>query len=123
MSNLSKKVKTAAASQPPAPQKIEGAWRILEMELWDKDFIDMEGPGKILFKKKGSGEMRFGCVQVELDWEFNADAGRAEFTFSGFDEMTEVSGRGWAKADGGKLIGRVFFHQGDNSGFKAKRAP
>ena len=41
----------------------------------------------------------------------------------GTDEGTEVSGRGWAKMEGkGKqMIGQALFHQGDESGFKAKK--
>jgi hypothetical protein len=39
--------------------------------------------------------MRFGAVSLELDWEIN-EAGKAEFTFTGFDEMDETSWKGWA---------------------------
>ena len=35
--------------------------------------------------------------------------------------MTEMTGRGWAKLDD-ELHGMIFFHQGDDSGFVAKRA-
>ena len=35
--------------------------------------------------------------------------------------MTEMTGRGWAKLND-ELHGMIFFHQGDDSGFVAKRA-
>ena len=115
----SKPAKTKLATT--ASQKVEGTWRLTEMELWDTDYIDMEGPGLIVFQKKGRGEMLFGCVHVGLDWRYEKTADRVEFTFTGFDEGTEITGRGWAKVDSDNLDGKIFIHQGDESGFKAER--
>jgi hypothetical protein len=98
---------------------IIGRWRVIEMEQWDKEFIDMVEPGFISFEKGGHGEMRFGAVNLELDWEASDD-GNASFTFAGFDEGDEVTGRGWARASGAKLVGQIKFHQGDKSKFTAK---
>ena len=99
-----------------------GRWRIVEMEQWDQDYVDMASPGHITFKKGGTGQLQFGCVEAELDWRIEADNGRCEFTFAGFDEGDEVSGRGWAKAEGTRLTGRIVFHQGDESGFGATKS-
>ena len=35
----------------------------------------------------------------------------------------QTSGRGWAKVegDGTQMLGQIIFHQGDESGFKAKK--
>jgi hypothetical protein len=44
-----------------------------------------------------------------------------DFTFEGFDEGDEVTGRGWAELNGGKLTGRIAFQQEDESGFVAKK--
>jgi hypothetical protein len=33
-----------------------GRWRIVEMEQWDQDYIDLEVPGYILFEENNSGE-------------------------------------------------------------------
>jgi hypothetical protein len=45
-----------------------------------------------------------------------------EFTWQGSDEGDEVSGRGWAVlADDGSLQGHLYFHLGDDSGFRAIR--
>jgi hypothetical protein len=37
------------------------------------------------------------------------------------DEMDPCTGRGWAVLEGDELHGMIFFHQGDESGFVAKR--
>ena len=98
-----------------------GRWRIVEMELWDLDDVDLDSPARITFMKGGAGQLHFGCVEAELDWRFEADTDRVEFTFSGFDEGTAVTGRGWAKAAGTRLTGRIVFHQGDESAFAAAK--
>jgi hypothetical protein len=45
-----------------------GRWRIVEMDQWDRDYIDMDSPGYMAFKKGGRGQIHFGCVEAELDW-------------------------------------------------------
>lgn len=91
------------------------------MEQWDQEYVDMDSPGYITFKKGGAGQLHFGCVEAELDWRVEADTRRVEFTFAGFDEGDEVTGRGWAVEQGNRLTGRIVFHQGDESGFTAAR--
>jgi hypothetical protein len=44
-----------------------------------------------------------------------------DFTFDQIDEGDRASGRGWAELTGGELHGRIFFHQGDDSAFIARR--
>ncbi len=104
--------------------KYLGKWRILEMEQWDKDFIDLVGEGHITFEKKGRGELQFGAVECDLDCRFEKaqDHERIEFSFVGHDEGDEVSGRGWAVLDGDRLRGRIYFHDGEESGFAAGKA-
>ena len=48
---------TGAAADP-----LTGKWRIVEMALWDNDFVDMIEPAFLTFDDKGSGEFRFGAV-------------------------------------------------------------
>ena len=50
-------------------------------------------------------------------------AGRAfEFSWQGFDEGDDVSGRGWAVLNpDGTLEGHIYFHLGDDSAFQAER--
>jgi len=101
-----------------------GRWRIVEMELWDADAIDLLGPGFIEFDKDLSGRFRFIAVQGWMDCREGERDGRAcvEFTWEGNDESDPASGRGWAAlADNGSLEGRIFFHFGDDSSFRAVR--
>jgi hypothetical protein len=99
-----------------------GRWRIVEMELWDQEFIDLEGPGHITFTRGGGGELHFGAVNVTLDWRLDDKEYRVDFTFEGFDEGDEVSGRGWAEVEARKLTGKIAFHHVDESGFVAQKA-
>ena len=102
-----------------------GRWRIVSMELWDTDAIELVGPGFIEFDPDRTG--RFGFIAVEgwMDCRETTRDGKAcvEFTWAGSDEGDQVSGRGWAiLTDDGTLDGRIFFHLGDDSGFHAVRA-
>ena len=97
-------------------------WRIVEMEQWDQQFVDLVSPGHITFTRDAHGELHFGAVDVRLDWRADATGNRADFSFEGFDEGDEVSGEGWAELNGGKLTGRIAFHLGDESGFVAQKA-
>ena len=103
---------------------ISGKYHIVEMEQWDEDYINMETRGYIQFSTNGTGDFHFGCVRAQIDCNFVERDGNSavEFTFEGSDEMTPMSGRGWAALDGKTLKGHLFFHLGDDSGFVAKRA-
>jgi hypothetical protein len=67
-----------------------GKWRIVETDLWGKDYLDMLEPAFIAFKDDGRGEFRFGCVTAGLDCHYSSAA--ADFTWQGADEMDEASG-------------------------------
>ena len=41
---------------------VTGAWRIVEMDLWDAEAIDLLGPGFIKFGGDRSGRFRFIAV-------------------------------------------------------------
>ena len=46
----------------------------------------------------------------------------AEFSWEGFDDGSPASGRGWAAlGTAGRLVGHIFIHKGDDSGFVAER--
>jgi hypothetical protein len=101
-----------------------GRWRIVSMELWDADAIDLVEPGFVEFSRDGTGQFGFIAVTGWLDCREDSRDGRSrvEFTWEGSDEGDQVSGRGWgALADDGTLDGRIFFHLGDDSGFHAVR--
>jgi hypothetical protein len=100
---------------------IEGKWRITEMDLWDQEAIDLLGPAFIEFKDR-SGQFRFIAVEGRMDCRHGQRKGRPsiDFTWEGNDECDPASGRGWVTLQqDGSLTGHIYFHHGDDSGFKA----
>ena len=100
-----------------------GDWRIAQMELWDRDYLDLEGPAYITFGQDRLGSFQFGAVQGGLDFRVTSDSGAAkvEFSWDGFNDSERSCGRGWAVLDEVRLIGRLYFHNGDDSAFVAER--
>jgi len=89
------------------------------MDLWDTAAIDLVQPGFIAFDGE-EGEMRFIAVKAWLDVHYGTRDGKpvAEFTWEGMDEGDQRSGRGWvAPREEGGLVGHVYFHMANNSGF------
>jgi hypothetical protein len=104
---------------------ITGMWRIVEIDLWDRDAIDLVGPGFIEFGEDRMGRLGFIAVQGQMECRDGERDGLScvEFTWAGSDEGDEVSGRGWAAlVDEASLTGHLYFHLGDDSGFRAVRA-
>lgn len=97
-----------------------GKWRIVWMEQWDQDYVDEEVPGHFTFFARGTGRFQFGHMQAEMDVRHRDD--RADFSWSGVDEMAEVSGRGHAEVKDGELLGRIYIHLGDDSAFRAVKS-
>ena len=104
-------------------KKFIGKWRIIEMDQWDQDFIDAEVQGHITFSNKGIGEFQFGYVHGYIDYRSSKSikGDSIEFSWEGNDEMDPALGRGTATIQNGELEGYIYFHQGDESGFKAVR--
>lgn len=97
-------------------------WRIVWMSGWDQDYVDMDVPGHITFETGRSGSFQFGLVQGQMDSHIDRQHGqRIEFTWHGFDEGDELSGRGRAEIVDGELHGHLFIHLGDDSAFRAIR--
>ena len=93
------------------------------MEMWDEDFIDAEVEGYFEFDQKGSGQFHFGYVHGHMDCSLTTREGEpaSEWTWDGNDEMDPASGRGWATiGPDGSLEGRICFHMGDDSSFRAE---
>jgi hypothetical protein len=89
---------------------INGRWRIVEMELWDADAIDLLGPAFIELCDDDQGSFRFIAVEGWMDTRTVDRGGRPgiEFSWEGNDEMDPASGRGWATlAPDGSLEGRI----------------
>lgn len=101
---------------------LTGRWRIVEMDTWDREAIDLIEPGFIEFAEDGTGEFGFIAVRGWLDCRTCEREGETavEFSWDGDDEGDQVSGRGWAVlVDGASLQGHLFFHMGEDSGFRA----
>ena len=102
-----------------------GPWRIVEMELWDRDYIDLEGPAHITFDSSRMGSFQFGAVRGWIDYRVSSDNSvpKVEFSWEGTNDADATCGRGWATIADDKLVGRLFFHNGDDSAFIAERSP
>jgi hypothetical protein len=98
-----------------------GQWRIVEADLWDRDYLDLVEPASITIRANGHGEIAFGAMQGSLDLEYSPST--VFFTWAGFDEMDEVSGSGSAELlDDGLIEIEFAYHLGDEAILKARRA-
>lgn len=103
-----------------------GTWDIIEMEMWDEDYFNMEVKAYIKIEENGSGEFQFGLVRGFIDGkivQYNEE-NKFEFSWQGNDEMDEVFGSGWIKFRSktkNKFDGEFRFFEGDDSTFIAKR--
>ncbi len=95
-----------------------GTWRIIDMEAWDQDYIDMVMPGYIAFDDTDSGEFHFEAVHGFMDDRIEpyGKAEHLEFSWEGEDEMDPASGRGWAMIRDGHLQGKWSCYDGDDAG-------
>ena len=99
-----------------------GKWHITEMEQWDQDYIDLVVPGYIEIRKNQTGDFQFGVVEGDIDYRLEKidSRERLEFSWMGQSEYDPVGGRGWAVIeDKNTLYGKIYFHMGDESRFKA----
>jgi hypothetical protein len=103
---------------------VAGKWRIVEMELWDRDDLDLVGPAFIEFGADQTGRFAFVAVEASMDYRETPRDGRpaVEFSWEGNDECDPITGRGWAAVTyDGILSGRIYSHLGDDSSFHAAR--
>jgi hypothetical protein len=106
------------------PNPFLGRWRIVEMEQWDRDYIDLVVPGHITFDNDGQGSFQFGTVEGGLDCRIERlnDVERIDFSWEGVSEMDPACGRGWATIRDGELHGRLYIHGSDDSSFRAQKS-
>ncbi|MBU6528746.1 hypothetical protein OGR47_18050 [Methylocystis sp. MJC1] len=94
----------------PANCKIVGRWRIVEADIWDRDYLDLCGPAAIVI----------GAMQATLDIEYGPTS--IAFTWIGFDEMDEVSGGGNAELlEDGSIKVEFDYDSDDEAALKATR--
>ena len=100
--------------------KLVGCWRIVEADIWDRAYLDLCGPAKIIIGATGRGEIAFGAMQATLDVEYGPTS--IAFTWIGFDEMDEVSGEGSAELlEDGSIVIEFEYDGGDAAVLKATR--
>ena len=46
--------------------EFEGTWHIYEMEMWDKDYFNMEVQAYIEINERNLGNFQFGLVSVKI---------------------------------------------------------
>ncbi|MGH7263386.1 MAG: hypothetical protein ACREMB_00835 [Candidatus Rokuibacteriota bacterium] len=118
---MTMRLPSRAKATSAAKTNISGKWRIMKMDLWDREAIDLLGPAFIELEGAG-GQFRFMAVDGWLDCRHGQRNGRSsvDFTWDGNDEGDPASGRGWVNLrKDGSLTGHIYFHQGDDSGFEA----
>lgn len=100
-----------------------GRWRILEMDAWDREYVDLVVPGYIQFETRHSGEFQFGIVSGGIDWRLGMRDGEPalEWCWNGWSETDPSSGRGWSILTGKMLVGHIYIFAADDSGFAAQR--
>jgi hypothetical protein len=102
--------------------QLVGRWRIVEADIWDRDYLDLCGPAAITIGADGRGEIAFGAMQATLDVEYSRSS--IGFTWIDSDEMDEVSGEGTAELlKDGSIEIEFEYHNGDEAVLKAKREP
>ena len=114
--------KSRSASNPE--QALHGEWRITATEVWDRDALDLVQPAFIRFDDR-LGALGMIVVEAGTDCRYRDHDGRpfVVVSFAGDEDGQPCSGRGWATLEvDGKLRGRIFLHQGDDSSFIAERA-
>ena len=76
------------AKVPAFAKDFAGRWRIVEMDVWDNDFLDEVEEAHITFQAGSDGEIAFGALKGFLDVRYGSRDGSAcaEFSWEGHDE-------------------------------------
>jgi len=101
-----------------------GTWHIYEMEMWDKDYFNMEVQAYIKIDSNNHGDFKFGLVSGDIDGKVvnYTDEKKFEFTWKGYDECDPAYGSGWIKINKkGLLEGEFTIYDGDSSLFCARK--
>jgi len=104
----------------PAACELIGRWRIVEADLWDRDYLDLVEPAYFQIGNHGWAEFAFGAVKATAELE----DGRCIvfFRWSGFDEGDEISGHGSAELqDDGSIEIELSFDHGDDAVLTRRR--
>ncbi len=101
--------------------RVIGRWRIVEADIWERDYLDLVEPATMVIGAEGHGEIAFGALQAGLDLAYARSD--VAFTFVGSDEMDEVRGSGSAEMlEDGTLEIELDFDHGNAAILRAERA-
>lgn len=114
-----KKLNGIKAHSKGSPMDINGKYEIIEMELWDKKDIDLVKEGYINISGT-KGEFHFICVEGQMNVR-NVAKNNFKFSWNGRDEENPAKGFGDFIYKNAMLIGRIYFHDGDDSLFIARK--
>ncbi len=104
----------------PMDCRLVGRWRIVEADLWDRDYLDLVVPATMTIGADGHGEIAYGAMQASLELEYSRSM--VFFTGAGFDEGDEITGSGSAELnDDGTIEVAFAYHLGDEAVLKAER--
>jgi len=103
----------------PVKCRLIGRWRIVEADLWDREYLDLCGAATLTITVEG-GEIAFGALEAGLEVEYARDS--IGFRWFGSDEGDQVDGEGTAELlDDGTIEIEFAFRNGDEAVLKAKR--
>ncbi len=77
---------------PAKSKSFHGSWRIVHMDEWDEEYLDLVETAHITIDKRGQGEFVFGAVKGWLDCRFTERDGLPflEFSWEGLSEGDSV---------------------------------
>jgi hypothetical protein len=70
------------AKVPAFAKAFAGRWRIVEMDTWDNNFLDLVEEAHITFQGSSDGEIVFGALTGFLDVRYGSRDGSACAEFS-----------------------------------------
>jgi len=105
-------------------KQFAGKWRIVEMEVWDQDYVDIEVPRFIRIGSDGTGQFQFGLVSGKIAGRVEqcGNTPRFDFSWSGQEENDPVCGRGSAVIEHGEMKGHIYLHLADDSVFRTTKS-
>jgi hypothetical protein len=103
----------------PMGCRLVGRWRIVEADLWDRDYLDLVVSATMTIGADGHGEIAYGALQASLEFAYSRST--VYFTWAGFDEGDEITAAGSAELNDDGTIEIAFtYHLGDEAVLKAE---
>ena len=98
----------------PVTCELTGRWRIVQADLWGRDYLDLVEPAYLQIGNDGWAEFAFSAVNASAELEYSRCI--VFFRWSGFDEADEISGHGSAELQGDASIEiELSFYNGDDA--------